>query len=133
MAVTYRLRDDLDTLVSMQRASQSDSTLGLMMTHGLIGSAEWWSAVETGRLPVVSERGEIQRVWQGQHAAGPAEFEMRTAEGHLSRWLCNLDPSLAKCELLAGRSAFVEYVLQDLKAAFNGSQQTKIALTVSIE
>lgn len=115
----------------MQRASQSDSTLGLMMTHGLIGSADWWSAIQTGRLPVVSERGEIQRVWLGQHAAGPAEIEILAAEGQLSRWLCNLEPSLAKRELLAGRSAVVEYVVQDLKAAFNGSQQTKIALTVS--
>ena len=132
MTVTYRLRDDQSTLVSMQRASQSDSTVGLKITHGLIGSDEWWSSIARGLLPVTSERGQIQRVWLGQNSAGPAEFEIRAADGSISRWLFGAEPSIAKRELLVGRAAVVEYVVQDLKVPFNGSQHTKVALTVSI-
>jgi len=58
---------------------------GIEPTHGLLGSREWWSEIESGRLRVHTLRGTIGRVYMGSMNDWP-EFELVTAEGQKSSW-----------------------------------------------
>jgi len=50
MNCVYELKRDPDGIAGIQRASL-DNPYGLTITHGLVGSAEWWQQVASGSLP----------------------------------------------------------------------------------
>jgi hypothetical protein len=116
----------------MQRSATSPGPVGLRITHGLVGSAEWWSQIQSEALPLQAERGVVSGYWPGQHGGGPAEFELRQPNGVTSHWHCELDPGQAGRRFLPGHPVEVQYVIQELKEAFNGSHATKVTVSISL-
>ncbi|MCW2065500.1 UNVERIFIED_ORG: hypothetical protein M2420_000838 [Stenotrophomonas maltophilia] len=133
MKTVYHLQQDIEAIANMQRASLDTGPVGLLITHGLIGSSEWWSKVESGALALQSIRGEISGFWPGQWGDGLAEFELRTSDGDRSKWLCELPPSRAITEFLIGRRVEVSFVEQQLKTALEGNgNETNITVSIAL-
>ena len=133
MKTIYHLQQDTKAIASMQRASLDPGPIGLRITHGLIGSSDWWSNIESGSLALQSVRGKISGFWRGQWGDGPAEFELQTADDQRSRWLCKLAPPLAEREFCVGRTAEVSFVEQQLKSALGGkNNETKVTVRISL-
>lgn len=133
MKTVYQLRQDTEAIALMQRASLDSGPMGLRITHGLIGSPDWWSKVESGSLALQSISGKVSGFWLGQWSDGPAEFELQTSEGKCSRWLCELPPSQAKTEFCIGRAVEVSFVEQELKSALEGKgSETKVTVSISL-
>jgi hypothetical protein len=128
----YSLRDDKASIESMQRGSQSDGPRGLRMTHGLVGSDQWWASQSDGTLPVAHLEGVISSFWPGQWGDGPAEFALRLENGDVSQWLCEIEPKQAALLFQIGRLAAVTFVKQELKTAFAGSSTTKVVTMIAL-
>lgn len=129
MKTIYSLRADPEPIKHMQNASLSKGTAGLKITHGLIGSPEWWQAIESGALQVHKLRGKISRFWPGHHGDWP-EFELEEVNGHRSVWACELPAGQARSAFAEGAAVEVDYVLQELKTKFEGSSQSKVTLAI---
>jgi hypothetical protein len=129
MKCTYELRRDAEGIARMQQASQQNP-FSLKITHGLIGSAEWWSAIQSGLLALHRLEGVVSGFWPGQGRAGPAEFQLRASTGVTSNWPCEMAPLEAEQEFALGRHVTVEYVVQELKVALNGQVETQLPLSI---
>ena len=128
----YCLRDDKMSIESMQRGSLSDGPVGLRMTHGLVGSDQWWARQVEGTLQVTRVEGVISDFWPGQWGDGPAEFALRLESGNVSQWLCEIEPKQAARLFQIGRLAAVTFVEQELKTAFAGSTSTKVVTVIAL-
>jgi hypothetical protein len=132
METVYDLRTDTENIGHMQRGSLSPGPTGLAITHGLIGSPDWWAHIRAGTLHLRKVEGTVSGYWPGQWAAGPAEFEVRDQNGNASRWLCWLEPQLAGSVFRIGRAVQVQYVEQLLKTAFEGTRASKITVSIAV-
>jgi hypothetical protein len=61
----YDIRRDAVGLELKQKASLSEGEAGVELTYGLIGSPEWWSAIEAGSLKLENFSGKIRVVAGG--------------------------------------------------------------------
>jgi len=126
----YDLRSDTSRVAQMQDASQNKPGLGLSAKPALVGSEEWWSMVDDGRLAQHELVGTIAQVYWGGTDDQPA-FQLTTANGDSSRWFTEGDPR----RYLQGLKARLRYVLQPWKQpnryGFEGSQ--RLVLSVDLE
>jgi hypothetical protein len=61
--VVYDLKQDQVLLRQIREASLSSGSLGVAIgDSGIVGSAEWWEAVEAGKLPITKFVGTIRSV-----------------------------------------------------------------------
>ena len=133
MNVVYQLRNDSVNLANMQRASlDKESHIGLRITHGLIGSVEWWSQIESGALKMNSIQGHVSGFWPGQWGDGPAEFQIEQYDGSKYMWLCNVEPSFARSIFSVGSPVKIDFVLQELKTAFQGDHETQVTVAIYV-
>jgi hypothetical protein len=132
MKKIYDLASDAVTVAALQNGSLSSGATGLRITHGLVGSEEWWRHVRDGSLPLQIREGVVSGFWPGQFGGGPAEFRLRSSDGAESMWLCEVEPSEARQEFQIGREVRVEFVFQKLKTAFNGSNESKVVVSLSV-
>jgi hypothetical protein len=63
--VVYDIRRDSVGLEIMQKASLSDGPWGVATNYGVVGSDEWWSAIESGQLKLEAFVGIIRAVAGG--------------------------------------------------------------------
>jgi hypothetical protein len=133
MKTIYQLKSDKKTLDSMQTGSlDSKSVLGLKITHGLVGSEEWWEFISSGALRLHTISGIVSGFWPGQWGDGPAEFEIQEENGKRSIWFCKKEPNEASTLFIVGRPVELDYVLQELKTPFNGSSQSQVCLSIRL-
>ena len=78
--VVYDIRRDAEGLHILQQGALSDGPGGVELKHGLIGSDEWWFAIESGTLKMETFTGVIRGVEGGMkgdtlnvHIDGPTE------------------------------------------------------------
>lgn len=132
MLTVYRLREDSDYIAKVQRATLTTKGFGIQPTHGLFGSQEWWSNIETNALPTVTVRGSISRIYMGSMNDWP-EFEVTESDGSTSKWSrYALSKEFAQAYAV-GRPAEIDYVVQRFRpSAFTPNGETKIVLEVRI-
>lgn len=65
MKTIYRLADDADRIARIQKATVSTTDFGIVETHGLLGSKEWWAKIASGELPRQTLSGTITKVYTG--------------------------------------------------------------------
>jgi hypothetical protein len=122
----YDLADDETHIRHMQEATvHPDDEVGLRPEPALVGSPEWWQAVGTAALPVVTVEGTISDVYMSGHGDMP-EFALKQDDGETSRWLRSEDRLWRR-----GRRARIEYVLQWFKKpipGFSDDTSTKLVL-----
>ena len=104
----------------------------MRITHGLIGSKEWWNAVETGILPIETVAGAVSGFWPGQYRDGPAEFEILERNGTRSHWMCKLEPGVAEREYRLGRPVKLQYVHQRRKHPFEGKDDAMVTIAIHV-
>jgi hypothetical protein len=63
--VVYDIRRDAEGLKLKQEASLAGGWGGLEITYGLIGTPEWWSAVEAGKFTVETFVGVLRSAAAG--------------------------------------------------------------------
>jgi hypothetical protein len=116
----------------MQKGALSAGPIGLRVTHGLIGTDEWWANIQTGWLKVHTARGTIRSCSLGQHRGGPAEFLLVEQDGTQSGWLCAMEPREAESTFKPGAAVEVDFVYQELKSPFNGLSRTKVPVAIRV-
>jgi hypothetical protein len=132
MKTVYDLRNDSEGIKHMQSGSLDAGAVGLRVTHGLVGSTEWWTQIQNGALQLHSVQGVISGFWPGQGGGGSAEFELKHSDGSKSMWLCELEPDSAKHIFRIGGKALVKFVFQESKSAFNGTHETKVTVSIAV-
>ncbi|MGA2605316.1 MAG: hypothetical protein ABSG14_13915 [Verrucomicrobiia bacterium] len=80
--VVYDIRRDAEGLKLKQEASLASGWGGLEITHGLIGTPEWWSAVEAGKFKVETFVGVLRSA-----AAGDVLHVHIEGESGAQRWM----------------------------------------------
>jgi hypothetical protein len=133
MEAVYELRNAARTIAHMQRGSKEPGPLGLRITHGLVGSDEWWAQIRSGALPLKEISGVVSDFWSGQRGGGPAEFQLRQTDGAKSTWSCGLEPERAKRQFRIGRAVTVQYVTQELKTEFAGRRETEVPICITLD
>jgi hypothetical protein len=63
--IIYDLRRDKAKLNRIRKASLSTGQLGLTIENGIVGSPEWWSVIESGRIKVEKFIGFIRDLDRG--------------------------------------------------------------------
>jgi hypothetical protein len=63
--VLYDIREDVSHLEKMRKASTSKGPWGVAIPHGVVGSPEWWSAVESGQIKLETFVGTISSTDNG--------------------------------------------------------------------
>lgn len=76
--VIFDIRDDVEKLARMRKASSSAGPWGIAIQYGFVGSPEWWSALESGQIKLESFIGTISSTDYGPmgdtlqlHITGP--------------------------------------------------------------
>ena len=133
MRAVYRLREDREQVAAIQRATLETEDFGIEPTHGLVGSEEWWSKIESGELPVITVCGTITRVYMGSMRDWPM-FEVSTASGETSEWTREANSVEQSKEYVKGRAAEIDYVIQRHRAkSHDGGGETKVVLEIRVE
>jgi hypothetical protein len=131
MEVVYDLREDAEGIAQMQRQALLKDR-GLRVTHGLVGSPEWWAQIKSGALPLKTITGVVSGFWPGQGGGGPAEFQIKEHDGTLSQWMCEMEPAPANRQFVLGRPVMIEYVVQEFKTEVCGSHETKVPVSIAL-
>lgn len=84
--VVYQLRRDKQRIKAIQQATTTTRKFGLMQTHGLFGSDEWWEKIKSRNLTVQTLNGVIARLYMGGMRDTP-EFVVRSEDGKETTWL----------------------------------------------
>ncbi len=109
--IVYLLRRDKQRIEAVQRATTTTRKFGIMRTHGLFGSDQWWQNVQTGKLAVHTLKGVITRFYMGGMRDAP-EFIVRSDDGKESSWLRQANSEELDGFYAAGRRIEIDYVLQ---------------------
>jgi hypothetical protein len=129
MKIVYRLRNNLRYIKAIQEASLHSSGDGLKITHGLLGTDEWWAHIRDGSLPTVTIRGVVSSVYMSGHNDYP-EFEITAESGEKSRWTRECVRGW-DVEYQQWRSVELDYVVQKFKRPILGTD-SKIVLEIRL-
>jgi len=127
----YEFASDERTIRAMQQATLGRTHFGVSAKPALVGTPEWWRAIEEGRLPRHELEGTISKVYWGSMGDWP-EFEMVTAEGAQSRWTRVGDIS----RYVEGLRVRLTYTLHPWKVprkSMGLGSESKIVLRVELE
>ena len=84
--VVYDIRNDSEALSDIASASLSKGRLGLVMTHGIVGSTHWWDEVKNGRVEILAFVGVILRV-DGGPMGDSAIVRIEGSSGEMMSWV----------------------------------------------
>ena len=126
MRKVYDLREDRRIIELIQDATLNTEDYGILSDHGLVGSDDWWRAIERGELPVHSVEGIITNVYMAGHNDWP-EFEVDGGNGKI-QWERLGDDS----EYVVGKPVRVEYVAARPKPRWATTKDIKLGLDKAI-
>lgn len=116
----------------MQEASLYRSDVGLEPDPYLVGSSEWWTAIDSGEIPRVIVTGTIARVWWGSMGDWPM-FSIEQSGGDVADWTREGDYT----RYVEGLAVRLTYVTQQFKdavpTATPGDAHTRLVLAVELE
>jgi hypothetical protein len=115
----------------MQAATLGATDFGVSPKPALVGTPEWWQAIEHGQLPANPLEGTISNVYWGSMGDWP-EFEVLVPDGTRSRWTREGDVS-RYVEGLGVRLTFVLHPWKVPKDELGLGDASKIVLQIDIE
>ncbi len=124
----YRFQDDKEAIKRLQKVSRDPkSDYGLKIENGLlVGTREWFNAVESGQFETMTIIGQISKVYMSGHNDYP-EFEI-DINGEKSTWTREGLDEL----YIVGKRIELTYVLQKFKRPWSTGSTTKIVLEIKI-
>ena len=126
----YKFQEDKEAIKRLQEVSSDPkSDYGLKTENGLlIGTKEWFQAIEDGRLSKETIRGTISKVYMSGHNDWP-EFEMENDSGK-STWTREGNDKLYQ----VGKLIEIDYVIQKYKRPWDMlGPTTKKVVEIRIE
>jgi hypothetical protein len=126
----YRFRDDTKRVQNIQKATLERPGYGIFPDPALLGSAEWWQAIEDGTLHLHLAVGTITSVLWGSMGDWP-EFRMTDAHGEVLQWTREGDIT----RYVEGLEVQVAYVLQRHKpdAPILSTEPAKTIIEIMVE
>jgi hypothetical protein len=126
---TYKFDTDKESIERLQEVSKEKSSIGLKIENGLlIGSKEWFQAIENGLIEKHTLEGKITRVFMSGHNDF-AEFEIE-CNGIISSWPRKGDDK----DYIIGKRVELDYVIQKYKRAWKYiGTTTKFMIEIRIE
>jgi hypothetical protein len=127
---TYKLQDDKEAIKRLQVVSDDkNSNFGLKTENGLlVGSYEWFNAIDTARIEKQTINGEISKVFMSGHNDYP-EFEM-DSNGVKTNWTREGKDEHYK----VGKKIELTYVTQKFKRPIDIlGMTTKLIIEIRIE
>src|SRR5262245_58384230 len=102
LTLEYDLAQDIPALEAMARTAQNPKSFGVLPDPAYPGTAEWWNAIQTGRLASLVAEGRIGRVYWGSMGDFP-EFELWASDetttwprhGDVTRYVGGLEAKVA--------------------------------------
>lgn len=133
-AKLYALWDDTLGIKRIQDATLKTEDYGVLPEHGLFGSAEWWSAIEKGALPVYTIQGIICDLTMESMNDWPV-FKILTDDGYVTKSITREHlPLRADDEYQIGRRVIWQYVHVRPKkrwAAVSAQQRRTVSIWVA--
>jgi len=129
--IVYQLRRDKQQIEAVQRATTTTRKFGIMRTHGLFGSDEWWKNIESRKLAVHTLSGIIARLYMGGMRDRP-EFIVRSDDGKESSWLRQANSKELDEFYSVGRQIEIDYVLQRHRLFADGFWPKQHAVVIEI-
>lgn len=127
----YDFAEDPDQIRAMQQATLGPSDAGVSASPALVGSPEWWRAIDSGSLPLRILEGAITRVYWASMGDWP-ELELTSDAGEKSTWTRLGDVA----RYVEGLRARITYTAQAWKVSqrhLGLGDETSIALKVELE
>lgn len=109
MNVLYDFRKDSNRIRALQDATLN-TEYGLKATHGLVGSSEWWQAIDQGELALERFVGEVVQETNGPMGDWPSLI-IRDCHGRTKTTTLHISPPSG----LVGKKLILEYVEQQAK------------------
>ena len=82
----YLLADDAVRIGNIQKATLGTADYGLALDHGLLGSNDWWNAIERDTLPLHTDYGTVSCVTMTGMGDYPS-FKILADDGTVTDWL----------------------------------------------
>lgn len=127
----YDFASDRQRIDAMQKATLGPTDFGVSPHPALVGTPEWWRAIDDGQLPRVELEGTISRVYWGSMGDWP-EFELVSDDGARSAWTREGDVSRF-VEGLRVRLAYTLHLWKVEKTSLNLGPASKIVLRIDLE
>lgn len=109
-ASVYDLHDDSTKVAAVQEATLHRAGYGLEPEPALIGTTEWWEAIEEGRVRSHVVEGVVSAVRWGSMGDWPV-WRLRTEDGSESEWTREGDYT----RYVEGLAARVTYAIVNFK------------------
>ena len=131
--VVYRLRSDTHTIDGIQHATKTTLGFGIMRTHGLFGSAQWWQHIENGRLRLHTLKGVVLRLYVNNPRVSDSMI-VRSENGIRSEWLPRANGPELGALYHEGHPIEVDYVVQRARLFSPGywPQRRQIAVEIRL-
>ena len=126
----YKFKDDKEAIKRLQEVSiDQKSNYGLKVENGLlVGTNEWFQAIDDKIIPKVTLTGIISKVYMSGHNDWP-EFEIKSNE-ELSTWTREGEDKLYQ----VGKLVEIDFVIQKYKRQWDMlGPTTKKVLEIRIE
>lgn len=126
----YKFQDDKESIKRIQEVSSDPkSNYGLKIENGLlVGTVEWFQAIENGRISKETFSGRITKVYMSGHNDWP-EFEIESEDG-LSTWTREGNDKLYK----VGKQIEIDFVIRKYKRPWDMlGPTTKKVIEIRIE
>jgi len=127
----YEFASDQARIAAMQKATWGPTDSGVSPRPALVGTPDWWRAIEQGQLPRHVLEGKISKVYWASMGDWP-EFEMVTDNGASSRWTREGDVA-RYVEGLRVRLTYTLHPWKVPKPSMGLGAESKIALRVELE
>ena len=131
MKTLYRLRNDGHRCIAMYREAAVRPKSFIGPGHGVPGTSKWWSAVQSGQVPVHTVRGVIARLYKGMDSW--TKLELDSDDGKVSHWSCLATPRGSFKSYQVGRCVEIDYVLQRRRGSLGEEIEVEIVLEIRIE
>jgi len=129
--LVYDFEKDKERIKDIQDATLNTIDFGLQIEHGLVGSDEWWLAIDKGLFSKIVIEGTISRVFMSGHNDYP-EFELLTKDGR-SNWSRMANTASEDDLYVGGRKARITYIEQKFKKSVPGiGIIDKFVLTIEV-
>lgn len=127
----YDFASDERMIAAMQAASLGPSDFGVATKPAVVGTPEWWLAIEQGRLPKHVLEGKIAAVYWASMGDWP-EFELVAPGGVSSRWTREGDVS-RYVEGLRVRVSWTLHPWKRPKPSTGLGAESRITLQIELE
>ena len=131
MVIVYSLKEDTRHIEQVQKATLTTKEYGIEQTHGLFGSAEWWTRIGAGELQVHTLKGQISKVYMGSMGDWPM-FSIVSDEGNESHWTREVNSAEKDALYRVDSHIEIDYVLQRHRPGA-WSSETRVVLEIRIK